>query len=126
MRDDPARRATIASENTPAGTRRLVAEHALLASRLAGLRVQMLARFAGQTPPRDLHGRTPITRLCEIETLLVEIGDALDDAIATHAAARFSERTTARLGDRLTDVRLSLERMEAGFERRQARNRSGR
>ncbi|MEZ5661684.1 MAG: hypothetical protein R3E83_25235 [Burkholderiaceae bacterium] len=47
-----------ASAPEPSSPTRLAGEHALQVCRLAQLRVAMVARYAGQAMPRDLHNRT--------------------------------------------------------------------
>lgn len=115
--DDPAWR-------TVASPRSLFAEHALLSSQLPQLRIRLTALYAGRSMPRDLHGRTPLSRLDDIESELVAIGARLDGLAAPAADDPATRSERAALADAMTRQRFAIERMFAGTERRAARSRT--
>lgn len=103
-----------------AGLKTLIAEHAIVASRIEQLRVRLTARYAGQAMPHDLHGRTPMTRLAEIEAVLSAEGARLDRWLRDGLPQARQFGAAARS---IADARLTLDRMEAGMERRRQRGR---
>ncbi len=105
---------------SPPGLSSLIAEHAIVASRIEQLRVRLTARYAGQAMPHDLHGRTPMTRLAEIEAALSAEGARLDRWLRHGLPEARQIDSLARF---LADARLTLDRMEGGMERRRQRGR---